>query len=210
MNHNQMSLTIKTMIKTSVVLKMTLCILMVTTTLASAQSLEIEAVPYAVSARNQESVFQAINNAAKRDQANKLVIGWTDFFWKETTIHATNNQEGCSVDDLSMNAKIVSNYPKIANADSKEWELRFYAFSESVKKHELRHAQIYQAHWDMLQRHLKTYSGKVFKNKSCDEVQGDLVDMLQNWFLNTKQDQADLDKQEGHVSAKDIQEFLIR
>jgi predicted secreted Zn-dependent protease len=166
--------------------------------------LELVVETYPIDAPNPSVVMQALDAQAPRaPNAANVIIGWTQFQWGAVSLQALDTANGCAVQSLNVEGRAVTHHPRLVRADSQDWANRFEQFATTVRQHEHKHVQIYNAHWNALQSELNQWTGRT-QQMTCQTLKGVLERRLSEWDKVTSQDHQQLDAREGHFDTQSL------
>lgn len=173
---------------------------------ALAQSLPLAVETFSISAPGPEDIIDAMaKQSPKIPGTNDIVLGWTVFKWNYVNVVATETQQGCSVGNVSITGNLTTYHPKLINARTSAWNIKFEQFAQDIRQHENKHAQIYTRHWNNLQSEMSSLSNKTYTAK-CNEVQISVQQRLADWENLVSQEHKVLDQAEGHVNEQSLRQ----
>ena len=173
-----------------------------------ASPLELVVETYPIVAPTSDSIIEALRaQAPKAPNSSNVILGWTQFQWGAISLNAKDTTNGCAVESLDVVGRVVTHHPRLENAASQEWASKFEQFANSVRRHEHKHVQIYNTHWNALQSELGQWLSRT-QQMTCQTLRSVLERRLVEWDRNTTLDHQQLDAREGHFDSNALRSSL--
>lgn len=166
---------------------------------AQTQDMSINVEPFFINAPTQSQVLDGLSAKTNNmDKSGGVILGWTRFKWKNISISARNEKNGCFIEKIVFSSDVNAFYPKLESAKNNAWNVKFEQFSQDVRLHEQKHINIYQSAWNQLKSEFAYLEGKVFVG-TCENAQNQIQQRINVWDAEVKNEHAILDQKEGHM-----------